>query len=205
MENPWKEISLSDYEQHMRLDSVQQLQVLNAIMKTQLTAYPIQSAIVFGAAGGNGLEHIRGSCLAKVYAVDVNADYLNETKKRFSDLDNKLEYLCLDLQEASDTLPHADMIIANLLIEYIGYACFQRAVKTVSPRYVSCAIQINSDDTFVSDSPYLHAFDDLEKMHHQIAEKPLASSMQEIGYHQIQVSEYPLPNGKKLVCMDFEK
>lgn len=151
--------------------------------------------MVLGMAGGNGLEHIRDSRLLTVYAVDVNADYLNETKKRFLDLKDKLEYLCLDLQDTSNVLPRADMIIANLLIEYIGYACFQRVVKAVSPRYVSCAIQINSDDTFVSDSPYLHAFDDLEKIHHQIAEKSLTSSMQEIGYHQIQTSEYPLPNG----------
>lgn len=48
MENPWKEISLSDYEQHMCLDSVQQLQVLNAIMKKQLTAYPIRNGFRYG-------------------------------------------------------------------------------------------------------------------------------------------------------------
>lgn len=42
-------------------------------------------------------------------------------------------------------------------------------------------------------------------MNAQNAEKPLASFMKEIGYYQIQVSEYPLPNGKKPVCMDFEK
>ena len=29
MENPWKEISLADYENHMKLDSVMQLQVMN--------------------------------------------------------------------------------------------------------------------------------------------------------------------------------
>ncbi len=33
MENPWKEISLADYENHMKLDSVMQLQVMNEMMK----------------------------------------------------------------------------------------------------------------------------------------------------------------------------
>ena len=51
------------------------------------------------------------------------------------------------------------MVIANLLIEYIGYDCFQKAIVQTSPKYVSCIIQINMEDSWVSDSPYLHAFD----------------------------------------------
>ena len=31
--NPWKDISLSDYEKHMSLENVKQLQVLNQLMK----------------------------------------------------------------------------------------------------------------------------------------------------------------------------
>ena len=39
MVNPWKEISLSDYENHMSLDSVKQLQSLNRTMKEQFNDY----------------------------------------------------------------------------------------------------------------------------------------------------------------------
>ena len=35
MSNPWEEISLNDYENHMSLDSVKQLQIMNSIMKEQ--------------------------------------------------------------------------------------------------------------------------------------------------------------------------
>ena len=35
MSNPWEEISLDDYENHMSLDSVRQLQMLNKLMKEQ--------------------------------------------------------------------------------------------------------------------------------------------------------------------------
>lgn len=55
--NPWKDINLSDYESHMALDSVQQLQAMNQ-----------------------------------------------------------------------------NMLIANLLIEYIGYECFQKVVKVTNPK-----------------------------------------------------------------------
>ena len=33
MANPWEEISLSGYENHMKLDSVMQLQNMNQMMK----------------------------------------------------------------------------------------------------------------------------------------------------------------------------
>lgn len=39
MKNPWEEISLDDYENHMSLDSVNQLQTMNAIMKAQFEDY----------------------------------------------------------------------------------------------------------------------------------------------------------------------
>ena len=35
MKNPWEEISLEDYENHMQLDSVKQLQTINSIMNAQ--------------------------------------------------------------------------------------------------------------------------------------------------------------------------
>lgn len=104
-----------------------------------------------------------------------------------------------------DKLPQADLLIANLLIEYIGYECFQDVVKVTSPQYVSCIIQINEDSGFVSDSPYLHAFDGLESVHHQMAEQELKNSMDAIDYQLIQKLEYLLPNSKKLVQLDFRK
>ena len=58
MSNPWEEISLDDYEKHMSLESVRQLQALDSIMKEQFSAYPVETAAVLGVAGGNGLEHI---------------------------------------------------------------------------------------------------------------------------------------------------
>lgn len=110
----------------------------------------------------------------------------------------------MNLLEDADELPQAELLIANLLIEYIGYTCFQNAVRQVKPKYVSCIIQINSDDSFVSDSPYLHVFDKLQQVHHQMEEKALKQAMCEMNYHIIKTLEHMLPNGKKLVQMDFE-
>lgn len=48
MKNPWEEIGLSDYENHMNLDSVLQLQTMNAMMKEQFYQYPVKTIMVLG-------------------------------------------------------------------------------------------------------------------------------------------------------------
>lgn len=86
MKNPWEEISLSDYENHMKLDSVQQLQAMNAMMKGQFNAFPVSSVMILGVAGGNGLAHIQKGQFERVYGVDVNPAYLEEVLRRYPDL-----------------------------------------------------------------------------------------------------------------------
>ena len=204
--NPWETISLSDYENHMSLDSVGQLQTMDSLMKQQFEAYPVQSAMVLGVAGGNGLRHVSRDKFTKVYGVDINADYLKETQRRYPQLDGVLECVQLDLISECEKLPNAQLVIANLLIEYIGYEAFRNALLQIAPEYVSCVIQINTDTkNWVSDSPYLHAFDRLDEVHHQMEEKALENALGETGYRRILRSCEDLPNGKALVRLDFAK
>lgn len=205
MANPWEDISLSDYENHMKLDSVMQLQTMNQMMKGQFNTYPVSSVMILGIAGGNGLEHIDTHKFKKVYGIDINEEYINAVKERYLCISDILECIKLNLLEEADKLPQAELLVANLLIEYIGYNCFQKAVEQVQPTYVSCIIQINVDDSWVSDSPYIHAFDDLDKVHHQMEENALIQAMKCIGYKFRGKIENPLPNGKKLVQLDFAR
>lgn len=204
MKNPWEEISLSDYENHMKLDSVHQLQTMNEMMRGQFNSYPVSSVRILGIAGGNGLEHIEKEKFERVYGVDVNSAYLKEAARRYAHLDGVLQCIRIDLLNGTDTLPGADLVIANLLVEYIGYKCFQNAIQKVRPQYVSCIIQINAEDDWVLDSPYLQVFDRLEQVHHQMEEHALEKAMLEISYQTTNVLERMLPNGKKFVQMDFE-
>lgn len=203
MLNPWESIELSDYERHMSLKDVGQLQALNALMKEQLFTHKAKSVMILGIAGGNGLEHIKIGDFERVYGVDINRKYLAECERRFSSLSGVLETICADLLCDSITLPHSELLIADLLIEYIGYECFKKIVGLVNPKYVSCVIQINTDNSFVSDSPYLHKFDRLEEVHCQIDPRELSNAMLEIGYAQERQTKTDLPNGKKLIKTDY--
>ena len=202
MRNPWETIALSDYENHMSLENVYQLQVLNQMMAQQLAA-DADTVMILGIAGGNGLEHINREKARKVYGVDVNPDYLAQCRKRYPELGDTLETICVDLLDAQLHLPAARLLIADLLVEYIGYERFRTVVEMVGPEFISCIIQINTGDAFVADSPDLHAFDCLEALHHQMAEDALTACMAQIGYGLRHTAEHGLPNGKKLVRLDF--
>ena len=206
MGNPWEEISLDDYEKHMSLDSVKQLQTMNSIMKAQFEAYPVNTAMVLGVAGGNGLEHVSREKYKTVYGVDINGEYLRKVSERYTNLADILKCLKIDLIKEYEQLPNAQLLIANLLIEYIGYNTFRKVIHKVDPQFVSCVIQINTDDKqWVSDSPYLHAFDRLDEVHHQMEEDSLSTLMTEAGYKEVLRTREPLPNGKALVRIDFKK
>lgn len=135
--------------------------------------------------------------------MDINPDYLAVCQKRYPDLGDCFKPICADLSDDALQLPHADLLVANLLIEYIGYACFQTVVTKVKPQYLSCIIQVNPETSFVSESPYLHAFDRLDEVHHLIEEQELVSQMQKIGYTKRLAAAKDLPNGKKFVRLDF--
>ncbi len=112
--NPWETIRLSDYENHMQLHTVRQLQTLNEMMREQLSAWPVQSVMILGIAGGNGLEHVSREKYRAVYGVDVD-------------------------------------------------------------------------------------------IHSQIDAEELGRNVRAVGYDHLGTREYPLPNGKKLLQIDFER
>jgi nicotinamidase-related amidase len=204
--NPWEEISLETYEKHMSLDSVKQLQLMNRIMKSQFEDYPVDTVMILGIAGGNGLEHIDSKKYKKVYGVDINELYLQETQKRYSNLADILQCLHLDIVCETEKLPQSQFLVANLLIEYIGYDAFVRAVNIINPEYISCVIQINTDEEmWVSDSPYIHAFDGLDEIHHQMESDVLNEKMNSIGFKLILQDMTELPNSKALVRQDYQK
>lgn len=205
MNNPWRDIPLEVYEGHMKLESIAQLQALNEIMSEQIASCRGEILMILGIAGGNGLEYIEGSNCNKVYGVDINKEYLDECVTRYGDIGGRFDPICVDLMEEGVELPKADRVIANLLIEYIGYDKFVAVLKRVKPQYVSCVIQINPSEGFVSDSPYMEQLNTLQAVHHQINEAELGERMKQPGYTYIYGKDTKMANGKILRRIDYIK
>lgn len=203
--NPWVGIALSDYEAHMCDEAVRQQQALERMAERQL-AFGAETVMIFGIAGGNGLRHADPKRIKRLYGVDVNASYLAACRQRYPALSGTLCCICADLR-GEVSLPHAELLIANLLVEYIGCGRFTELVKQVAPKYVSCGIQLDAvgegEKGFVSASPYLHIFDGLDVVHQAIPPAALTKALAEAGYRLINEQAELLPGEKRLLQLDF--
>ncbi|MEO3944711.1 class I SAM-dependent methyltransferase [Gorillibacterium sp. CAU 1737] len=203
MSHAWEQVDLTLYEEHMNLASVQQLQTLHAIMKDQLGRYPVHSGAIWGVAGGNGLDHAAQSPLAVVYGIDINREYLQACRERYSALGDRLVLLQRNLAEPDCELPHAELVIANLVIEYLGLDAFCRLISRLRPDYLSSVVQENEETEFVSLSPYQDAFEGISALHEEIKPDCLILELERIGYRCLYREEFPLPNGKRFIRCDF--
>ena len=204
MENPWKQVPLSSYELHMSQKNVAQLQILNKIMEKQFKVCAKSSnAAVLGVAGGNGLEHCH---LKKVYGIDINPQYLQACAARFQgSLDSQLELWEMDLRESFAKLPKVDLVLANLLVEYIGIEIFCEKIAEALPKHVSCVIQkVTGDLDFVSRSPYQDQLQPIGRLHSDIDKAKLTLKMREIGYSLVLSEIWALPDGKQLLRLDYQ-
>lgn len=207
MQNPWTKVALDDYESHMALAGVYQLQTLDRLMGEQFAAYPVKSVAVMGVAGGNGLGHLIGMPGIEIaYGVDINAGYLEASVQRYPELAGRYRPVLADVGESCGALPLAELVIANLFIEYVGCECFGKAVAKMAPEYVSCVIQIDPADSFVSESPFTSKLGVLDGVHQTVDAAGLVNVMSCQGYGVLtDCIAAELPNGKRFRRIDFRK
>lgn len=93
-----------------------------------------------------------------VYGVDINAVYLRECQLRYPEWKEVFIPIEANLLDERIQLPHCNLLIANLLVEYIGYTRFQKLAKQSSAARISVVIQQDFAEGFVSDSPYPPSF-----------------------------------------------
>lgn len=205
MSNPWESIDLTIYEKHMSSAEVYQLQLLNKITGEQLMDNQQDYVGILGVAGGNGLDNIEVSKTQRVYAIDINKCYLDVCKQRYGYLGDTLELMCLDITDDNVVLPFTNLLICNLIIEYTGEEKFVDLIEKNKTNVcvVSCVIQKNNNNSFVSNSGHISHFDPILSIHHDVDENKLKSLFFAIGFNCIKYMEYELPNGKKFIRMDF--
>lgn len=87
MDNIWEKVPLENYEKHMSHETVGQQQLLSELTRKYLQRLTPKTTMFLGVSGGNGLEYIDNTITDKVYGIDINKEYLLETKNRF---DNRI-------------------------------------------------------------------------------------------------------------------
>jgi len=184
---------------------VGQLQRLHDIAGRQLAAYPSRTIGVLGIAGGNGLDLIDPQGTDAVYGYDINPDYLDFCAARYHSVFADRLHLIRTSIDRSVTIEPVGLLIADLIIEYVGVEEFVAlaAANARSIGVLSCVIQRNDAGSFVSSTDYSSSFDALASVSSDVDPEKLASAMSDAGFETLDHFEYPLPNGKTLIRRDF--
>jgi hypothetical protein len=204
--NPWKSIPPEDYEAHMSHGSVFQLQTLNTIMKEQYEDYRPECLVVFGVCTGNGLEHIDPAITKKLYGIDVNEDYLKLCRKRYAGNLRDLRLVAIDCNSGYVENVRADLIIADLFLEYIDIGRFfaqiekMRAENTV----ISVVLQRNRGESFVSNTG-IESLKALDGLHRELDADEFKRAIKARGYSVIKEGVCSLPNNKEFHRIDFTR
>ena len=208
--NPWQKLPHDTYEKHMGHENVRQLEMLSHIFGAQLTLatdIPTPIIAILGIAGGNGLENIETGQFKSVIGMDINEEYLDFCRKRYSHLP-ELELYQIDLMtektRAVDILNQADLVAANLIINHIHLDNFMDIIGELNKPIVSCVVQHNPDGQSLSQSGYESAFANIQKHGRDHDEAALTAAMRDIGYSLIYSNDYKLPNNKLFIRLDYK-
>ncbi|MFZ2625579.1 MAG: hypothetical protein WAX29_10130 [Propionibacterium sp.] len=184
---------------------VGQLQRLHQVTAEQLAAHPSRAVAVLGVAGGNGLDLIDPEMTDAVCGLDINPSYLAACDARYRPVfGDRLHLVETDISR-SVRLDPIGLLIANLIIEYVGLDEFVTFIAANADRIgtLSCVVQRNGQLNFVSDTEQASSFSGLASISSDIDPGSLTSALSSAGFRVIFQAEYPLPNGKSLVRCDY--
>jgi len=140
-----------------------------------------------------------------VRGYDINRDYLASCRQRYADRFGARLMLIECSIERTLVIDPTELLIANLIIEYVGVAEFVAFAQSNAERIgvLSCVTQQNRGVGLVSATDYATAFAGLESIASEVNPEVLAAAMTAAHFTLVETTEHPLPNGKVLTRQDF--
>ncbi|MDD4149743.1 MAG: class I SAM-dependent methyltransferase [Bacteroidales bacterium] len=184
MDNPWLKISCSDYESHMR--DVGQTEVLNKLTKYCLDKYKPASFAILGCTTGNGLEHINPKITSRVYAIDINPEFIEKTREKFANKINGLKTYNLDIGKDELQFKNVDLFFIGLVLEYVEpHKSLKKIIHSLGRKGVlMIIIQENIQTTIVTKTKY-KSLEKLEGISNEV--------------NEIEINEFILSENMKLI------
>jgi hypothetical protein len=204
LKNPWPGITAADYEAHMSHPDVLQLQALNSIFQSQYEDYLPETLLYIGICTGNGLEHLRPEVTRTVYGIDINEHFLKLCTARYGGCISSLQTRCIDLNHAYFSETTVDLVVVNLVLEFIDSERFIGQLRQVMKKgtVVSIVFQIRHDAPQISSSG-VKAMDVLSGFKQEVDRELLEKQLHMAGLVRIREQSRIMGDGKELVRIDF--
>jgi hypothetical protein len=201
----WNQVSLADYENHMKHDTVGQLQLLNILTQKYLSKYRPKNPLFLGIAGGNGLEHIDSASVHQVVGIDINEEYLHQTEIRFKDILPQLKLIKCNVDETTECVIKSDLIWAALFLEYVDLNnCIQFMLNNLSEKgLIIVTIQSNNGNGAISQSG-IEGVKVLSGQFKRIDREIVLNAMNGYRLNLTWEEENQLPNGKTFLTFTIQ-
>jgi hypothetical protein len=206
MGNPWLDIPLDDYEGHMSLPEVGQAQMIADQFDRAIKRWSPASIALIGCAGGNGLERISVGTVERIVAVDINPDYLEQTRVRHAHRLRELELIRADIQSDSVRYEPVALTYAALLFEYVDVPSALKTLKRNScPNAVLTTVLQLPHATLgaVSQSPYT-SLGTLASAITLVSPEVLCHAAEKAGFAVADSTTIELMSGKKFCVQNFK-
>jgi ubiquinone/menaquinone biosynthesis C-methylase UbiE len=205
MSNPWLEIPLKDYEEHMALPSIGQAEMLADQFALLIKRIRPASVSLVGCAGGNGLERIDPDRVERVVAVDINSKYVEEARARHAKRLKHLQLICADIQSEELQFEPVDFIYAALVFEYVDVLSTIATLKRIcrGGGTLATVLQLpSSRQSTVSPSPY-ESLSRLAAFMSLVAPSDLSKIAVAGGFTPATSEIIELPSGKSFCIQTF--
>lgn len=204
MQNPWLNIKHNDYDNHMT--EVGQAQVLSGLVKYCADKYLPEHFALLGCATGNGLEHINPDITNKVYAIDINQDFLHLTKEKFGEQINGLEIVKADIQNEELFIKNIDLFFVGLVLEYVDpTVALKKIIKTLNHNGILFIVLQKSNQTsFVSKTKY-KSLETLSTISKEVEEAEVDKYLKINSMELIRKEEIKLTESKSFITLEYKK
>jgi trans-aconitate methyltransferase len=199
-DNPWLAIPATDYEGHMALPEVGQLQVLSALFGDTYRELQPARLAVLGCATGNGFEHIDPLITPQAVGVDINPQYLEIARARYAQRLPGLQLLTADLATCKLAASTFELISAALVFEYLRPLPLLRRISDwLAPAGTLAAVlQLPGDGCAPVTPTKFRSLERLEPVMRLVDPDEFLAAAAAAGLAVYREREVPLPGGKRL-------
>lgn len=176
------------------------------MVQEQYQNYLPKKLAYLGIGPGNGLEHMHPEITDTIYGLDINQEFLAVCKQRFASKFKDLILVPIDLNVGYYTEDRVNLIIANLVLEFVDYERFamQLDLLAFSGTVASIIFQVKNSAGVVSNSG-VTALQVLSGFSQEVSEETLEKSMTKKLFSIVKRQELMLLDGKVFVRVDYVK
>ena len=189
----------------MGKSGAQQLEFLSEVFKNLLEEFRPERVVVLGCATGNGFEHIQTDITKLLVGIDINPEYLDIARHRFSESIPDLQLFCSDIRNLELESRSLDLVSCGLFFEHVDpKLVVAKVFRWLKPGGVfATVLQLPSKTGETVSGTGIESMKLLESVAELVAPEFLTELAESAGFHLLDVKTVTLETGKSFRVLTY--